>query len=379
MRSESRYDVLAVIDHYLPGRLSGGPVTTLTNMVNRLHQIGFLVVTLDHDLSGISYSQIPRGLPIPIGREDVVYLPKAEFTPKTLRNILYQHSIPTLYLNSFFSTTTIRTLLHHRLHPFDADVILAPRGEFSPGAYNLKRLKKSIYVQLFHGLGLARRVTFQASSDMEAADISAVLGNVDIVVAPDVPAASDSLLARPSTAEPGFVFLSRIVPKKNLIYALERIASADIPLTLDIYGPIEDQEYWNRCKEKIEQMPSYIKINYCGLVAHDEVQSTFSGYDAFLFPTLGENYGHVIYEALSAGCRVILSDQTPWQDLTEEGVGWVVPLDQPDHFEQALSTVRAESPADRELSRERCWAYARRIADAPEVLAANLKLLTRLQ
>ena len=41
---------------------------------------------------------------------------------------------------------------------------------------------------------------------------------------------------------------------------------------------------------------------------------------------MGENYGHVIQEALSAGCPCILSDQTPWQDLEEKGVGFVYPL-----------------------------------------------------
>ena len=46
----------------------------------------------------------------------------------------------------------------------------------------------------------------------------------------------------------------------------------------------------------------------------------------FLFPTLGENYGHVIQEALSAGCPVILSDQTPWQDIKKYRVGHIFEL-----------------------------------------------------
>lgn len=54
------------------------------------------------------------------------------------------------------------------------------------------------------------------------------------------------------------------------------------------------------------------------------------GHHVFLFPTLGENYGHVIQEALSAGCVTLISDQPPpWQDLEESGVGASIPLDQP--------------------------------------------------
>ena len=38
-----------------------------------------------------------------------------------------------------------------------------------------------------------------------------------------------------------------------------------------------------------------------------------NNFDLFTFPTRGENFGHVIPEALSAGTPIILSDQTPWQ------------------------------------------------------------------
>lgn len=372
-----RYDVLVVMPHYLPGRLAGGPVTTLNNMVGRLTPIKFLIATLDHDLDGTPYASLPHELPIPVDRADVLYFSRQRFTPANLREVLETHRIPVLYLNSFFSTITIRSLLTHRVRPFEAKVVVAPRGEFSPGAYALKRAKKEAFVRLFRGLGLARKVTFQASSAMEADEIRAKLGAVAIHVAPDVPALLDDLPERADTAEVAFVFLSRLVPKKNLAYAIERVCTLDVPCVLDIYGPLEDAAYWQTCQALIERAPGHVRIRYCGLVDHADVRQTFGAYDAFLFPTLGENYGHVIYEALSAGCRVILSDQTPWQDFAQHGVGWVLPLEQSVSFERALRSVLAETPQERQQSREQCWTYARRIADAPEVLSANLVLLKR--
>lgn len=56
----------------------------------------------------------------------------------------------------------------------------------------------------------------------------------------------------------------------------------------------------------------------------------------FLFPTKGENYGHVIYEALAAGCIPIISDQTSWNDLDEEGCGRVIPLSMQHEFVLAI-------------------------------------------
>ena len=38
-----------------------------------------------------------------------------------------------------------------------------------------------------------------------------------------------------------------------------------------------------------------------------------------------------------AGCPVLISDQTPWQELENEGVGWSLPLNCIDSFKQILS------------------------------------------
>ena len=45
------------------------------------------------------------------------------------------------------------------------------------------------------------------------------------------------------------------------------------------------------------------------------VHQTLSDYHLFFLPTLGENFGHAIFEALSVGVPVLISDQTPWTDV----------------------------------------------------------------
>ena len=54
----------------------------------------------------------------------------------------------------------------------------------------------------------------------------------------------------------------------------------------------------------------------------------------FLFPTLGENFGQVILEAMTAGCAILISDATPWRGLQEKGYGWELPLAQPNPLSQ---------------------------------------------
>ncbi|HBI22280.1 MAG TPA: group 1 family glycosyltransferase, partial [Legionella sp.] len=116
-------------------------------------------------------------------------------------------------------------------------------------------------------------------------------------------------------------------PTKNLYFALQVLERIESTLVFDVYGPIEDKEYWQVCLDLIEQLPSNIVVNYMGTVTPAQVADVFSAYDLFFFPTLGENYGHVIAESMSVGTPVLLSDQTPWQNLEDDRLGWDLPLD----------------------------------------------------
>ena len=50
-------------------------------------------------------------------------------------------------------------------------------------------------------------------------------------------------------------------------------------------------------------------------------------YHCLFLPSTGENYGHAIVEAFSAGLPVIISTLTPWKNLESQKVGWDIPLD----------------------------------------------------
>jgi glycosyltransferase involved in cell wall biosynthesis len=123
---------------------------------------------------------------------------------------------------------------------------------------------------------------------------------------------------------------------KNLLFALKVLRTVSGEVTFDIYGPLENKEYWNECEKVIGTMPHNIRVRYMGSLEHQRVLDVFAKNDLFFLPTLGENYGHVICEALSAGCPVLISDQTPWRDLHEKGVGWDIPLTDAETFRAVL-------------------------------------------
>ena len=59
-------------------------------------------------------------------------------------------------------------------------------------------------------------------------------------------------------------------------------------------------------------------VSYCGEIPHNRVPDIFRQYHAFFFPTHGENYGHIIAEAMMNNCLCVLSKgTTPWDDYIE--------------------------------------------------------------
>ncbi len=83
-----------------------------------------------------------------------------------------------------------------------------------------------------------------------------------------------------------------------------------------------------------------------------------SGHDLFFLPTLGENFGHVIYEALSAGLPVLLSDQTPWGQVNAQGAGWCFPLDSVQKLSDQIDEVASWSIQQAQVARERAIGLA---------------------
>ena len=100
----------------------------------------------------------------------------------------------------------------------------------------------------------------------------------------------------------------------------------------------------------------------------------FQNYHLFFFPTLGENFGHVIIEALVAGCPILISDQTPWRNLETAGVGWDIPLDQPEKFTELLQQCVDMDNASMQEFSARAMEYGLEKALDADVIRQNREL-----
>jgi len=163
---------------------------------------------------------------------------------------------------------------------------------------------------------------------------------------------------------------------KNLLEALRIVALVRVPVQFDIFGPREDRAYWQTCERAMANLPPHVQARWMGRVAHEDVPAILSRYDLFLLPTLGENFGHAIVEALAAGCPVMISDRTPWRELSEHDAGWDLPLGDPEPWAAAIDGLAVEGDALRLARRESAQRFAAIIGRSPDAIAANVRALS---
>jgi len=378
--------ILTLLDYFEPGYKAGGPIRTISNMIARLgNEYTFRVVTRDRDLGssepypGIAVNEWSRA-----GKAEVLYVSPAGHLGALVR-LLREDAYDALYLNSFFSwkSTILPLALRRCGFARNVPVILAPRGEFSLGALGLKSTKKRLYIMLARVLGLCRRVTWQASSENEAKDIRRVMkvSSEHIMIAPNLlpdagcgTGCSDQSARWSRPPRPlHIVFLSRISPMKNLDFLLRILRKVDTTLSLDIYGPTEDLPYWEACSRLIAELPVRTQVTYRGAVSAEEVINVFEQYDLFVFPTRGENFGHVIFESLTAGTPVLLSDRTPWR-ADSGGAVEVLRLDDEDAWSEAIARWGRVDRETLELRRQAARSYAQVVRASDEALVLNKQL-----
>ncbi|WP_172972567.1 glycosyltransferase family 4 protein [Fundicoccus ignavus] len=349
---EDKKKVLILNGQYLPGYKGGGPIQSCVNMIENLSdRFDFYVLCADRDYKEEkTYNGIKINMWNQVGKAKVFYLSPEKQTLNGFKKILNETKYDLLYLNGFFSPIfTIKPLLLRRLGKLkNTKIILTPRGDFTGGLEN-KKVKKYTYIFLIKLIGMYNKLLWHATSDIEEKDIKDTFPKAKVYTVSNLPAkfTPKQAITPKKAGELRLVFVSRIFPKKNIKYALETLKQIKKgKVIFDIYGPMEDKTYWAECEAIIKEMPHNVTVKYCGEAPHAEIPHIFEQYHAFFFPTLGENYGHVIVEAMMNNCLCLLSKGvTPWDDYVECG-NFVCSLENKQQFVAAIQELLAMDVED---------------------------------
>lgn len=333
--------ILIVMGGFFPGKKYGGPPVSIDNFCSLMKEDECFIVTRNHDLfEKDEYRGIDSGWNSR-GNCKVKYLPDEKYNINGFEKVFNEIMPDLLYLQGLFQPCVLPCL--KLANKYNVRVLLAPRGELCEGALNIHKWKKIPYIKIVKILGLVRNIHWQSTSVEETEAIIKIMKADDSHIhrldnIPSIPKKEYPRCDK-RAGEGRFVFLSRIHPKKNLLFAISLFKGSLGNALFDIYGSVEDEEYWKQCQEEIKKLPDNVKVEYKGLIDHDQVHEVFSQYDAFLFPTLSENYGHVIAESLIVGTPVIISDQTPWNGVNTNNAGRAIQLDNQAEYVKAINDI----------------------------------------
>lgn len=334
--------VLAIcIDWFVPGYKAGGPIRSIVNLARLMQpEAEIRIFTGDRDHGDTApFPGIRTDCWVDWEQDMKVWYASPDrmaLVAEELRRL----RPATLYLNGMFSLPfTIRPLLQHLVKPLAERVVLAPRGMLREGAVRFGARKKRIYFALIRLLGIHKQVIWQATDAQEVEDVKRYFGEkAKVVLAGNVPTMGGSrgktLIKHSGSLR--LVSVSRIHPIKHVDYLLERLGELEGTVGLDLIGPVEDEAYWVRCQEVIRGLPGNVTVRQLGSLPHHEIMAMQGDYHLFALCTAGENFGHAIFDALVSGLPVLISDQTPWNTVNEQGAGRALPLARPEAFREAL-------------------------------------------
>lgn len=303
------------MDWFLPAFKAGGPIVSISNLIENYNEnIQYKIFCSDNDLGNKKLPNIKRNEWVNYNEYTQVWYSSSK-SIKLFKKLIREYCPDVLFIIGIYS-------FYFNLVPLiygNVNIkIISPRGMLMPEALGQKKFKKSIFL-FFFKLYFRKwgKIIFHATNNIEKTGIQNIFGSgVKVYIAENFPRKiilNDNILKIKGDLK--LVTIALISPMKNFKKVFEALRYCNFEIIYDIFGPVKEAEYWAECLKLIENLPPNIKVSYHGDVEPYKIPSILEQSHIYIQPSKSENFGHSLFEALSAGKPVITSQNTPWNDL----------------------------------------------------------------
>jgi glycosyltransferase involved in cell wall biosynthesis len=326
--------IFITIPWFSPAFQAGGPVQSIANMVSELDTgYEFFIYTSNTDLNGLVIAIPKTNEWVEYNKHTKVWYADKQGRSQHLVEEVEKIQPDVLYIIGMFSWHyTIVPLFYGKA----SDKLISVRGMLHPGALAQKAMKKKIFLQILGRMRIVGRCRFQATDEAEADHIQRIFGKEAVVqVAGNFPRIMDTKEpAEKKAGQLNLVSVGLISQMKNYLLVLQALGQVSASVEYHIYGPVKDLHYWEQCLAVIRNLPGHIQVTYNKELLPQKLAAKLRANHVFILPSESENFGHAIFEALSAGLPVITSRDTPWNGLAEATAGMNVETNK-----EAISTA----------------------------------------
>lgn len=376
-----RKKILIVCDWFFPGFRAGGPIQSLVNFIHTFSdKYDISIITSNTDWGETQgYADIAANQWLNLYNIRIFYFSKEHFSFQNLKKTILAEEYDYLYLNSMYSVSYTLMPLWIVNGKSKGQTVIAPRGMLMEGAMRVKYAKKRFFLFLFKLFGIDKKIIWQATDTQEVSDIQHYFGEkAKIHQVSNLPKSVPNAYQNPpkNSGEAIFMFASRISVKKQLDFFLSQLTAIKGNVRIEIYGQSEDEEYLNLCKEKAAALPKNIQVDFKGAVTQAELSKVYANVHFGFLPTLGENFGHAVFDGFAAAKPMIISDKTPWLSLASQKIGWDIPLENPAKWQEIIQFCVDMPQNVYDEWAENAWQFARNFAKQPELVADYYRLFS---
>jgi len=218
--------------------------------------------------------------------------------------------------------------------------ILRPCGMLDSWSLSQSAWRKWLYLRLLAGSVIRNAAALHFTSEEELKNSLKPGGGVREFVVPNglPPTAFEGLPGSEAfwfrypelDGKRLLLFLGRLHYKKQpdvAIRAFRKVCDRDARLALVLAGPAEP-EYLTRLRALVAELKLTERVFFTGLLQGAAVREAYCAAELFVLPSLQENFGIAVAEAMAAGCPVVVSEQVNLATtIRETGAGLVCKSD----------------------------------------------------
>jgi glycosyltransferase involved in cell wall biosynthesis len=362
--------ILHVVPTYLPATRYGGPIFAVHGLCKALAARGHDVEVFTTNVDGKGVSDVPVG--VATERDGV----RVHYFVSTLRRIYYSPAMrkaldararqtDVVHAHSVFLWPTAAAA--RAAHAGGVPFVISPRGMLVPELIRKKsRAAKSAWIYLVERRNFARASVIHFTSEREREDARAVA--VPVPRAAIIPNGID-IPHLPHTPREGktILYLGRINWKKGidrLVDALTRVEGARL-----VIAGRDDEGY-------AATLPRHERVTFTGEVGGAEKERLLSTATMLVLPSLSENFGNAVLEAMAYATPVIVTPGVGLAAEVEAAGAGIVTDGAPAALAAAIERLLADQSLRDDMGRRgRAAAESRfgwdRIAEEMEALYAS--------
>lgn len=213
--------------------------------------------------------------------------------------------------------------------------VINPRGDTELARINydwIKKIKKHLAWRIYGKQIVDNAACVIATSEQEYRSIRTLGSGVPVAIIPN----GIELGAFPKTVihnhpeKKVLLFLSRINPIKGIDYLIDAWSKLPCHLRneweLHIAGNSDPKDYINSLEKRVKELHLKDSVRFVGAITGDAKIRKYQDSNLFILPTLNENFGNVVAEAMMCECPVITTTNAPWSCIKEDNCGWWIDL-----------------------------------------------------